>query len=172
MSDLGERLKRLLAPQTPDGELDRYEASIAKQYRKAYKAFYHRNNRTKCASKILQIMTTINKEARTQDLWQSYILCKTYLLGSIFEARPKALDNVDKIRQHLSTFTPDAGKTGSSNFEKDYPEIQALRDELEKRLIQERSPEFVKETWWFHSTTSWPVRMTDEWLEQTASQSG
>lgn len=34
MSDLRQRLQRLLAPQTPDSELDEYENLIAKKYRK------------------------------------------------------------------------------------------------------------------------------------------
>lgn len=34
MSDLGERLQRLLAPQTPDAELDKYEQLIARKYQK------------------------------------------------------------------------------------------------------------------------------------------
>ncbi|KAI4281768.1 MAG: hypothetical protein L6R38_003446 [Xanthoria sp. 2 TBL-2021] len=167
MSDLRQRLQRLLAPQTPDSELDEYENLIAKKYRKAYNAFYRDKNRTKCGSKLMEITTAVKEEARTKSVWQSYILCKAFLLGAMFEARPKALDNLDKIRRHLLTFMPD-GKSGSSNFEKDHSEMSDLSNLLEKRLNREKDPEFIKETWFFHSTTSWPVRMTDEWLEQTA----
>ncbi|KAL8991728.1 MAG: hypothetical protein Q9169_007705 [Polycauliona sp. 2 TL-2023] len=168
MADLRERLQKLLAPQTPDSELDEYEQLIAEKYQKAYKAFYHEKNRTKCWSKLLGIGTAVKKEARKESIWQSYILCKAFLLGAIFEARPKAIDNLDKVRRNLVMFSPNRGKPGSSNFEADLSEMTDLRNQLEKRLQREKEPEFLKETWLFHSTTSWPIRMTEAWLEQTA----
>lgn len=114
----------------------------------------------------MEITTALKKEANTKSVWQSYILCKAFLLGALFEARPKALDNLDRIRRYLATFKPN-GKVGSLYFEKDRSEMIDLGDLLEKRLDREKNPEFIKETWFFHCTTSWPVRLTDEWLEQT-----
>ncbi|KAI4218216.1 MAG: hypothetical protein LQ349_005986 [Xanthoria aureola] len=166
MSDLRERLQKLLAPQFPHAELDEYERQLAKKYKSAYNAFYRDQKRTKCGTKLMDITAAVKKEANTKSVWQSYILCKAFLLGALFEARPKALDNLDRIRRYLATFKPN-GKAGSSNFEKDRSEMTDLGNLLEKRLDRERNPEFIKETWFFHCTTSWPVRLTDEWLEQT-----
>ncbi len=195
MSDLRERLQKLLAPRPPDPELGDYEQLLAIKYKKvrpqglfqeeyvllqvcllthhwqAYDAFYRHNNQNKCASKMFELSTAIKDRAKAGNGWQSYIICKTFLLGAMFEARPKALDNMDKVRRHLVMFSPGVEKPGASNFERDYSEIWDLRDQLEKRLNQEKNPKFMKETWWFHSTTSWPVRMTDAWLEQTAPTS-
>ncbi|KAL8641989.1 MAG: hypothetical protein Q9226_008561 [Calogaya cf. arnoldii] len=166
MSNLQERLQKLLVLEIPDSELNEYEKLIAMKYKKAYNAFYRDKNRTKCGTKLLELTTAVKEGARRENVWQSYVLCKAFLLGAMFEARPKALDNLDQIRRRLLMFKRD-GKARSSNFEEDHSEMKDLRDQLEKRLIRERDPEFIKETWFFHSTTSWPVRMTDAWLEQT-----
>ncbi|KAL8835038.1 MAG: hypothetical protein Q9176_007181 [Flavoplaca citrina] len=171
MSDLGERLQRLPAPQLPNPEIDEYESLLGRKYNKAYKAFYRDKNRTKCGCKLLEITTAVMKEARTDSVWQSYILCKAFFLGALFEARPKALDNVDQIRRNLAIFSPYGETSGSSNFQKDYAEMKDLRIQLEERLHREKHPQFIKETWLFHSTTSWPVRLTDAWLEQTGAKS-
>ncbi|KAL8674090.1 MAG: hypothetical protein Q9168_001485 [Polycauliona sp. 1 TL-2023] len=167
MSDLRERLQKLLTPQIPDSKLDEYEQLITKKYKYAYKAFYQEENRTKCYARLLEIGTAVKEEARKESVWQSYILCQAFLLGSIFEARVKALDNLDQVRRKLALFSPNRAKTGSYIVKEDHSEMSDLTDQLCRRIRREKEPEFLKETWWFHSTTTWPIRMTDGWLEAT-----
>ncbi|KAL8724386.1 MAG: hypothetical protein Q9166_007980 [cf. Caloplaca sp. 2 TL-2023] len=173
MSDFRERLQEVLAPDLSDPKLNRFERSLAVRYKKsqAYKAFYRSKNPNKCAAQILKIQTAVKKEAKGESAWQSYVLCKSYLLGAVFDARPKALENLDKVRRHLVMFNPGTGGIGTSYFEKAFPEMSDLRETFEKRLMQEKDPEFFKKTWWFHSTSSWPVRTTLTWLNQTAPKS-
>lgn len=53
---------------------------------------------------------------------------------------------------------------------KELDELWELRDEMETRLLRERDVEYVKETSLRYGTTTWEVRMTEEWLEQTAGK--
>lgn len=115
----------------------------------------------------MDIRTAVKEEARTDGIWLSYILCKAFLLGALFEARPKALDDLDMVSRNLLTFTPDGAKSGSFHFEEDLSDMSDLRDQLQGRLKRE-DPRYLKETWFPHRTTTWPIRMTDEWLEQTS----
>lgn len=64
---------------------------------------------------------------------------------------------------------------GPDGFEKsahvaDLNELWELKDEMENRLFREKDVEYVKETRVRIEQSTWEVRMTEDWLDQTASE--
>ncbi|KAI4177219.1 MAG: hypothetical protein LQ343_000703 [Gyalolechia ehrenbergii] len=175
MDDLPIRLAKALAPKPPSISATQTDRSLAAKYASAYNALF-KQNRFDCQSILLKLRVRLTS-SNPPSAYQTYLLCKVLLLSATFDHKLTGFDALEKMHYHLLELRQQMEYSSGNGVGKligiaikELDELWELRDEMETRLLRERDVEYVKETSLRYGTTTWEVRMTEEWLEQTAGK--
>lgn len=119
-------------------------------------------------------MTPLFPDPGTYGLYGTKVLCKALLLSATFVHKFTAFDALERMQQLLFELRRKIEKEPEEGLEKlaeaaDLNESWDLKDQMENRLFRETDVEYVKETRIKYETSTWEVRMTEDWLDQTAS---
>ncbi|KAL8943382.1 MAG: hypothetical protein Q9216_001091 [Gyalolechia sp. 2 TL-2023] len=175
MEDLPNRLAKALSPPPPNISISQLDHSFIAKYASAYNALL-KQNRFKCQSILLKLQARLTSPSSNRlSAYQTYLLCKALLLTATFDYKLKGFDALEKLKRYLleleqltKCMSGDGGGKLTGIAEGEVDELRELRDEMEIRLLREKDVDSVKETRLRYGTTTWEVRMTERWLEQTA----